>query len=936
MDDLIQEFLVETNENLAELDVGLVRFEQNPGDAELLGKIFRLVHTIKGTCGFLGLPRLETVAHAGEDVLGRFRDGELAVTPQAVSLILRCLDQIRAILATLEATGGEPDGDDAALIAELRALAEGVNHPAPGPGVPAGHDAMDTILSPADPSGTGTDPYFTDEGFPVAAELLDEVAQILGEDQRRSAETAPAAAPAPAPQPTARPRAPAAPARSTASVAPVAATAAASEGETAGSGVNAGVAGAGAEAEQAKESAAAQQSIRVSVDVLETLMTMVGELVLTRNALLQKCRGKDASDLAQPLQRLSLITTELQEGVMKTRMQPIGKAWAKLPRMVRDLSVETGKKIELKMIGAETELDRQVLEMIKDPLVHMVRNSADHGLERPEERLAAGKPEAGTITLNAFHEGGHIIVEIKDDGRGLNTARIRRKAIENRLASEPEIDAMTDQQVHQLVFRPGFSTAETVTSVSGRGVGMDVVRTNVEKIGGTIELFSEPGRGAAFTVKIPLTLAIVSALIVEAGGQRFAIPQINVLELVHVGGGDGSSVDVINGAPVLNLRDRLLPLVRLRALLNLTAETAEAAAPYFVVVTRVGAYTFGIIVDQVFDTEEIVVKPMARVLRKIPCYSGNTILGDGSVIMILDPNGIATATGQVLTGIGDPDDAVSHDTADSTSLVVFRSAGGKRHAVPMHLVERIEEIAMSTVEIADGHHVVQYRGRLMPLIRLGADEPWANDGNASVLVFSDGGRSIGLVVDAVEDIVRDRLRFELYSERPGTLGSAIIAGKATDVVDVGFHVMRGFAQLSRAEAARTTGGRQDTQARVLLIDDSPFFLEVMTPPLVARGYDVLAATTFTQALRLREEAVKLDAICAGGSAAGNEAEAFARSIKADDRWRDTPLLALIGGGSRHARERCLAAGFDGCIARDHRDELLDALEAIIRGQKEAA
>ncbi len=916
MDDLIQEFLVETNENLAELDVELVRFEQSPGDALLLGKIFRLVHTIKGTCGFLGLPRLETVAHAGEDVLGRFRDGELEVTPAAVSLILRCLDQIRALLAALEVDGREPDGCDGALIAELRALARGTHagagHAAP---VEALGDALSSNAPADDPiAASMLAPVLANDGFPVAAELLDEVAQMLGEDPRSCA-APPVSVPA-AKAPT--PKVPTQPQPS-----------AASTGEP-------GKAEAGkAEAEQPKESAAAQQTIRVAVDVLETLMTMVGELVLTRNALLQKCRGKDATDLAQPLQRLSLITTELQEGVMKTRMQPIGKAWAKLPRMVRDLSVETGKKIELKMIGAETELDRQVLEMIKDPLVHMVRNSADHGIEKPDDRLKAGKPEFGTITLNAFHEGGHIILEIKDDGRGLNLERIRRKAIENRLASELEIEAMSEQQIHQLVFRPGFSTAETVTSVSGRGVGMDVVRTNVEKIGGTIELSSEPGRGAAFTVKIPLTLAIVSALIVEAGRQRFAIPQINVLELVHVGASGENTVDVINGAPVLNLRNRLLPLVRLHALLGLPADPALAqSSTYFIVVTRVGAFTFGIIVDQVFDTEEIVVKPMARILRKIPCYSGNTILGDGSVIMILDPNGIASATGQVVTGMSDQDDAVGPGAVDTSSLLVFRSEGGKRRAVPMHLVERIEEIEMAAVEVANGHRVVQYRDRLMPLIRLEDGAAWESEGKRSVLVFCDRGRSIGLVVDAVEDIVCDRLRFELCSDRAGVLGSAIIAGKATDIVDIGFHVMRGFAQWFAAEAARPAAGHHEARPRLLVIDDSPFFLEVITPSMQAQGYDVLAATGFDEALRLLNDAVRLDVVCVGGEIAG--AEGFARTLRANPLAHDAALLALTDGGGGRGRERWLDAGFDACVARDRRDQLLDVLAELVRAQKEAA
>ncbi|MDR3448494.1 MAG: Hpt domain-containing protein, partial [Alphaproteobacteria bacterium] len=445
MDDLLREFLTETAENLATLDVEIVRLEQNPNDPDLIGSIFRLVHTVKGTCGFLGLPRLEHVAHAGENILGKFRDKELEVTPAAVSLIFKCIDKIKTLLAYLEQHEAEPEGKDEELIAELNAMADGKAAPAaaPTPAASSGPVPDEHGFVPVPAGATASSVPVPDEhGFvPVPA-----------------AQTAAPAAPVPdehgfVPVPAAQTPAP----KPAAAPAPKPAQAVAKTDDHAPAKGGASV---------------ADQSIRVNVDQLESLMTTVSELVLTRNQLLQILRGQKDSAFAAPLQRLNQVTSELQDGVMKTRMQPIGNAWAKLPRIVRDLATELHKKIELQMIGAETELDRQVLELIKDPLTHMVRNSADHGIELPADRMKLGKPELGTIKLNAYHEGGHIIIDISDDGKGLALDKIKAKALEKGLVSENELAGMSDQQIMQFIFKAGFSTAAAVTSVSGRGVGM--------------------------------------------------------------------------------------------------------------------------------------------------------------------------------------------------------------------------------------------------------------------------------------------------------------------------------------------------------------------------------------------------------------------------------------------------------------------------------
>ncbi len=1102
MDDLLTEFITETSESLALIDSQMVEFEKDPNNKEILGNIFRLVHTIKGTCGFLGLPRLEKVAHAGENVLDKFRDGNLEVTPDAVTLILRCIDTIRDLMDELESSGSEPEGDDQELIDTLNALASGKSAqdaslqqdtPVEDTGAPPVNEhgapvaaellaeveaaeaagmvaASDSQMAAEDAAQSGGDasngPSVNEHGAPVAAELLAEVeaaqasgvvaasdAQIATDMQAENATTTTGTAHPAAPKPR-----------------KVKAAKKANAKET-GNG--------------AKEGSVAASSIRVNVDLLEGLMTLVSELVLTRNQLLQMVRGHDDSDFHVPLQRLSHITTDLQEGVMKTRMQPIGNAWAKLPRIVRDLAIETGKKIELQMLGAETELDRQVLELIKDPLTHMVRNSADHGLEDPEGRAAAGKPEMGSVILNAYHEGGHIIIEIADDGRGLNMDRICAKITENGLASDTELESMTDEQIQQFIFRAGFSTAEKVTSVSGRGVGMDVVRTNIEKIGGTVELKSVEGKGSTFTIKIPLTLAIVSALIVACGGERFAIPQISVLELVRASGRGENKLEIINNSPVLRLRNRLLPLVPLRDMLKLnndekeaeaedaasteekvkaliakkesaissaasalaeaesrnsileekisaarkkvqSAEKAAAAADQslrdaeaiedfepgvdeneaavqratrkskiavataaaeqagdalkdakadeatvmaemdevaeaieaagqaneeaaamsiaadqdeeelFIIVSQVGMYTFGIIVDQVFDTEEIVVKPVAPILRDIPFYSGNTILGDGSVIMILDPNGIASATGQISGKSTDHESkamTASHEE-EKTTLLIFTAGGSELKAVPLALIARLEEIDTASVEKSHGQHVVQYRGHLMPLIPFDADHEWKNEGRQPILVFTDHDRSMGLVVDQIVDIVEDKLDIEISAAgHPGLIGSAVIAGKATDIMDAGYYLTQAFTDWF-GNAEGDTG--EQNSKRVLLVDDSSFFRNLLTPLLSAAGYKVTTVEGADDALKLRESGVNFDAIVTDIEMPGMTGFEFASAVHGDSRWQDIPMIALSSHATNQDFERGRDVGFSDYVAKFDRDALVATLAQTVATAVEPA
>src|SRR3954468_20484409 len=716
MDDLLREFLTETNESLDTVDNQLVRFEQDPNNAKILDNIFRLVHTIKGTCGFLGLPRLEALAHAAETLMGKFRDG-MPVTAEAVSLILGSIDRIKELLSGLEATEAEPEGDDQDLIVKLQEMVE------------RGMAAMSASAAPiaAAPPGPAT-PVTPAPGAMLAQSLerpLRPGEVSLDELERAFRETATEAAPPPAAKQAAP--APASAPRATAPAAKEARQPAAKKPP--------------ADSDAPEGDRVANQSIRVNVDTLEHLMTMVSAVALTRYQLLEISRRNEDTEFKVPLQRLSNVTAELQEGVMKTRMQPIGNAWQKLPRIVRDLSSELGKQIELEMHGADTELDRQVLDLIKDPLTHMVRNSADHGLETTAERLAGGKGEQGTIRLSAYHEGGHIIICIADNGRGLNTDRIKAKAISSGLVTEAELEKMSEAQIHKFIFAPGFSTAAAITSVSGRGVGMDVVRTNIDQIGGTIDIKSVAGEGSSVTIKIPLTLAIVSALIVDAAGDRFAIPPLAVVELVRARANSEHRIERIKDTPVLRLRNKLLPLLHLKKLLKIDGGAEIEAENGFIVVTQVGSQTFGIVVDGVFHTEEIVVKPMSTKLRHIEMFSGNTILGDGAVIMIIDPNGIAKAlgaSGSASHEIADENAARASAAEQLTSLLVFRAGSAQPKAVPLGLVTRLEELATEKIELSNGRYMVQYREQLMPLVQM-AGVNVQPSGSQPILVFADDG-----------------------------------------------------------------------------------------------------------------------------------------------------------------------------------------------------
>ena len=789
-DDIVKEFLVESHENLDRLDRDLVDLEKHPSDREILASIFRTIHTIKGTSGFLGFGKLEAVTHVGESLLARLRDGQLTLHAELTTALLAMVDAVRQMLASIEASGAEGERNDQELIARLTRLLSADGAAVPATALPVKPPAKPVAKSGTKKSKSPPPATPAAKSEATACEVSEPVAQPTPESARDvgGIPMEPAAVKTP----------------EVAEASP---------------------------AQQAQGQSASESTIRVDVGLLDQLMNLVGELVLARNQILQFTKTTEETSLVTAGQRLNLIASELQESVMKTRMQPIGSVWSRFPRTVRDVALACGKRVRIQMQGQETELDKTLIEAIKDPMTHLVRNAVDHGIEHPEIRQAAGKDPEGVLLLRAFHEGGQVNIEISDDGAGLNLEKVVQKAVQKGLISADQAARLSERAAANLVFLPGLSTAERVTNVSGRGVGMDVVKTNIERIGGTVDLQSAPGKGTSVKVKIPLTLAIVPALIVTSGGQRYAIPQVSLLELVGLDGDQArKGVEMIHGVPVYRLRGRLLPLVHLKQVLktgfaedggtgNLLPDSA-AAKPVDailrgdvsgdvrrdgfervnIVVLQADGRKFGLVVDEISDTEEIVVKPLGRHLKNINVYAGATIMGDGTVALILDVLGLAQSSSIVAEAherARSEQEQAKVEGSDLQKLVLFAGPSDSRMAVPLSMLARLENIPGGDVERSGNQWVTQYRGQILPLIRIShALEERRNldrsddvltlptSANLQVLVLENQGHSFGLVVNQILDIVESGSGPQSPPTRHGVLYSSVISERVTELLDV--------------------------------------------------------------------------------------------------------------------------------------------------------
>jgi two-component system chemotaxis sensor kinase CheA len=742
VDELVKEFLDESRENLDRLDINLVELEKSPRDPDLLADIFRTIHSMKGTTGFFSFHRLESLAHAGENLLVRLRDGVLLLNPAMTTVLLDMIDAIRYMLVTIEKTETDGETDYSSLIARIDSLQE-----------PEAAQERTRAAQTAVPAKGGR------KRAPRTKSPAKRSSDVLTHAQSRE------------PGPGDRETAPKAEPRS---------------------------------AGNTPESCEADSAIRVDVALLDRLMDLMGELVLTRNQIVQLGAGQQDSAFLAVSQRLNLVTSEMREAVTKTRLQPIQNVFGRFPRLVRDLALACGKQVRIETHGQDTELDRTILEAIRDPLTHAIRNAVDHGIEQPDVRAAAGKPPEGCVVLRAHHQGGFVNIEIADDGRGIDPAVIRRRAIEKGFITPEQADGMKPEDLVQLIFEAGFSTAEKVTNISGRGVGMDVVKAKIGLIGGSVGLHSIPGQGATLRMKIPLTLAIIPALIVRSAGLRFAVPQVSLLELVRLESeGAQNAIEMVHGVPVYRLREGLIPLVFLRHELHQSNQGVRCdkhGYPWFddsltITVLQVEGRQFGLAVDEVHDCEEIVVKPLGRHLKGIAAFSGATVLGDGGVALILDIVGLARGARL----LGEPRSSTVQNSSKAAAgdnpranekqeLLLFLTANERRTAVALNSVERLEEFRRSQFERAGLKLVVQYRGELLPIVNLSSRfDPVPESGQdpqVKVLVCHHKGESLGVVVDQILDVVEAPVGVDHRWKDNLSAGSAVIQERVTDFVEL--------------------------------------------------------------------------------------------------------------------------------------------------------
>lgn len=877
---VIQEFVQECVEILQRVSENLESIERESSDNETLNAIYRDMHTMKGSSQLLGFRDLGAIAHALESSLDPIRKLGVAPSPALIDTIYDCLNLIDTMIKELKENNSIPPHTEEIQVL-VGALIDRTSR--------LFHGDFQLFREP------------TAARRSIREEAESETARLLSlRDLGHLTESTP-------------------PAETTAQAAPL--PEAKLKPET-------------VETEPKLESA--DSSIRVNVTLLDRLMNLMGEMVLVRNQVLQHANETEDLSFLALSQRLDVVTNELQDQVMRTRMQPIGNVVGSFQRLVRELAKDLGKKIDLTVQGKDTELDKTLLEAIKDPLTHIVRNSCDHGVENPQERIKAGKPETGHVLISAFHEGGQVTVEVSDDGRGLNRAKILKKAEEKALVTAERAATISDRDLYQLIFLPGFSTADQVSAVSGRGVGMDVVKTNVEKIGGTVELSSNPGKGSTIRLKVPLTLAIVPIMLVKSGGESYAIPQVNLVELVRAGRSNQSAqIETLQGRPVLRLRGSLLPLVDLASFLG-GSPRREDLDSVNVVVIRAEGEPFGLIVDEVSDTADIVVKPLSKFLKALDIYSGATILGNGTVALILDVAGMSRKCKLTTERREEMDFRTETNSfSDLMEYLVFKLRRPGLYCLPLCLVHRLEEFPRSAIETTGKSRVVQYRGSILPLLdletTLGGTQPGTSE-NISVIVIKKSDRFFGIEVSEILDVVFSESMIEDASQNGElTMGNLLLDGTMYVIVDALGAIEREFdlgpAKIDSVHTRMQEQRERDTN--ILYVEDVAFFRKQVGNVLEKAGYNVVTAPDGQAAIDLLRTQKNFRLILSDIEMPRMNGYEFARSVRGTEGLKNTPLLALTTRFHKSDVEEGMRSGFNGYLEKLNPEKLLSEIGRLL-------
>jgi two-component system chemotaxis sensor kinase CheA len=992
-DELLQEFVNESREHLATIETDLLTIEEGGAnvDEELVNKVFRAAHSIKGGSAFFGLNKVKDLAHKAETVLDMLRAGKMTPNAEITNVLLAAFDQLREMINN---AGAQEQFDIADLVVSLSGLASSYLPQEQKASLthnvelhPAGEQRQTVSLPQVDleraqrsgqyvycldldlihdverkgknvltvfrdiwETGEILDCAFDYEAVGTLDGVLgnclplrlvfatvirpDDIGVLIDVAREKlkvlvdpdKPEVQPPLVPVV--QPAAAPSLPVLPVPAPAPATPALALSLAEPAEKP-SRVEATVA-----AETRGAAPGSEGTLRVNVGLLEALMNLAGELVLSRNQLRAAIAQEDVRSLSVADQRISQVTSELQDAIMQTRLQPIGTVFSKFPRVVRDLANALRKEVQLDIVGRDVALDKSLIEGLSDPLTHMVRNSVDHGIETPEERVRVGKNRLGTIRLEARHEAGQVVLEIADDGKGIDPQKITKSALNKGLITPEKAASLSEQEMLALIFLPGLSTAEKVTDVSGRGVGMDVVKTNLDRLGGKVEIHSMVGQGTRLRIKLPLTLAIIPSLIVSVDRDRFAIPQINVEELLRIRPEEmNKRLDVIGGAEVLILRDRILPLLRFNQVLGVEMTTsfgAEGALEVAVVTT--GTIAYGLVVGAFHDTEEIVVKPLGRHLKGLQEYAGATILGDGSVALILDVGGLAAkaelaVVAKTVAGAAEGEMATKDQTEETHSLLLFHNAPDELCAIPLEMVLRIERITPGQVETIGGRRTMQYRGSALPLVTLSDVAqvkviPETED--LAVIISSVHGREVGLLGSMPVDVIETKATIDLVTHRQkGVAGSTIINHRTALIADL--HELVDEAGLDtaapRVEKAIARGNRGGFV--VLLAEDSDFFRAQVKRYLEEDGTVVLDAPDGESAWQLLLEHLdEIQAVVTDIEMPRLTGLGLAQRIRADARTSKLPIIGLSSLAGEEDIVRGKAAGFDDYQVKLDRDQLL--------------